>query len=158
MYLINQLQPQVHCLRSMVGLPQCEAGCRTPLTEHFVRYNSGSLVVGSHRSGILLPLYIAVWKSLSYGYEERLMSQLKNDCRSPDLGIQQCLWLDLLDRQLKLDLLVLLPNLSTKSDSLVLRTWYCPSDDFKQRLEVAVLKLLSDYTLSHQYGLYILLT
>lgn len=133
MCLINQLQPQVHCLRSTVGLPQCEVGWRTPLTEDSVRYNSGSLVVGSHGSGILLPLYISVWKSLNYGYEEGLwlISQLKNDCRGPDLDIQQCLWLVLLDRQLKFDLLVLLLNLSTKSDSLALRTWYCSSDDFK---------------------------
>lgn len=120
MCLINQLQPQVHCLRSTVGLPQCEVGWRTPLTEDSVRYNSGSLIVGSHGSGILLPLYISVWKSLNYGYEEGLwlISQLKNDCRGPDLDIQQCLWLVLLDRQLNFDLLVLLLSLSTN-----LRLW-----------------------------------
>lgn len=46
------------------------------------------------------------WMSIVPGEE----SQVQNVCRIPDLVLQQHLWHVLLDRQLKLDLLVLLPN------------------------------------------------
>lgn len=72
MCLINQFQPQMHCLSSMVGLPQNEVGHRSPSAEDSVKYNAGRLVIDPHGSGILLPLYITVWKCLSYGCEEGL--------------------------------------------------------------------------------------